>query len=145
MNITRHDPWNWMTRLHRDLDHLAARRFEADNEADSISDWVPAVDVAESKDGFLIRADLPGVDAKDVTVTMEKGLLSIQGSRETVDESEADGFKRTERVTGRFFRRFALPDTSDAEGIAAQAKDGVLEIRIPKKPQVQPKRIEVQS
>lgn len=145
MNIIRHDPWNWMNRLHRDLDHLVASRVVADHEADTVSDWVPAVDVAESNDGFVIRADLPGVDAKDVDITMENGLLSIQGKRDTITETETDGYKRTERVSGRFFRRFALPDTSDAEGIAATARDGVLEVRIPKKPQVQPQRIEVQS
>jgi HSP20 family protein len=145
MNIIRQDPWNWMNRLHRDLDHLVASRVAGDNDTDTISDWVPAVDVAESNDGFVIRADLPGVDAKDVAVTMENGLLSIQGTRQTTSESETEGYKRTERASGRFFRRFALPDTSDSQGIAAQARDGVLEIRIPKKPQVQPQRIEVKS
>lgn len=145
MNIIRHDPWTWMNRLHRDLDDLVGNRLAPGAEPDSVSDWVPAVDVAESNDGFVIRADLPGVDAKDVDITMENGLLSIQGSRQTINETESRGYKRTERVSGRFFRRFALPDTSDDEGIVAQARDGVLEIRIPKKPQVQPKRIEVKS
>jgi len=145
MNIIRTEPWNLMDRIHQDLDRLVATRALSGDEPNNISDWIPAVDVAETNDGFVIRADLPGVDANDVEITMDKGVLAIQGSRETRSETEVDGYKRTERATGRFFRRFALPDTTDSEAIAANAKDGVLEIRIPKKPQVQPRRIEVKS
>ena len=145
MNIIRTEPWTWMDRIHQDLDHLAATGAPAKDEPNSISDWAPAVDVTESDDGFIIRADLPGVDANAVEVTMDKGVLTIQGSRQTRCETEIDGYKRTERASGRFFRRFALPDTTDSEAIAANAKDGVLEIRIPKKARVQPQRIKVES
>jgi HSP20 family protein len=145
MNIIRTEPWNWMDRIHQDLDRLAATRALAGDEPNTASDWVPAVDVTESNDDFVIRADLPGVDANDVEVTMDKGVLAIQGARETRSETEVDGYQRTERASGRFLRRFTLPDTTDSEAIAANAKDGVLEIRIPKKLQVQPQRIKVKS
>ena len=146
MNIIRHEPWSWMDRIHQDLDRLvAARALSSTDEPNNISDWVPAIDVAETTEGFVIRADLPGVDAKDVEVTMDKGVLTIQGSRNTTTETEEEGYKRTERVSGRFFRRFNLPDTTDADAIAAEAKNGVLEIRIPKQPQIQPRRIQVKS
>ncbi len=144
MNIIRTEPCHWMDRIHQDLGRLATSRA-FNGEESPISDWVPAVDVTESNDGFVIRADLPGVDASDVEVTMDKGVLALQGTRTTQEETETDGYRRTERASGRFFRRFTLPDTTDAEGIAANAKDGVLEIRIPKKAQVQPRRIKVKS
>lgn len=146
MNIIQRDPWTLMNRLHRDLDRLVANGGLTDSESNnSVTDWVPAVDVAEAADGFVIRADLPGVSPEDVEITMENGVLTLKGSRETVSESEAGGYKRVERSSGRFYRRFTLPDTSDSEGIEAKAKDGVLEIRIPKKPQLQPRRIKVNT
>ena len=146
MNIIRHDPWNLMTRLHRDLDRLMASGFAQSGDEDAVvSDWVPAVDIAENGEQFTIRADLPGVKPEDVEITMDQGVLSIQGSRSATREQEERGLRRVERVSGRFLRRFRLPESADSTDIRAVSNNGVLEIAIPKQPEVQPRRIVVQG
>jgi HSP20 family protein len=136
-----------MDRLHRDVDRLFSARLLSEHGDDvaELSDWAPAVDIKEEDNRFLIRADVPGVAAEAIEITMDGGTLSLQGRRETTSEEEKDGLRRVERVSGRFYRRFALPDTADAEGIKADCKDGVLEISIPKQAKSQPRRIQITS
>jgi len=107
------------------------------------SQWVPRVDIKEEADRFLLFADIPGVDPKDIEVQMDKGLLTIKGERrvEKVDESER--YSRVERRHGVFHRRFALPDSADPDGITASGHNGVLTISIPKRPESTPRRIQV--
>jgi len=109
------------------------------------SDWVPAVDIREEGQRYVIHADVPGVKPEDIEVHMEDGVLTIKGQRYSESKDEREGYKRVERVRGSFFRRFSLPDTADAEAISAKSKDGVLEIIIPKQAKVMPKRIKVES
>jgi HSP20 family protein len=105
--------------------------------------WLPQVDIREESDRFVIRADLPGVDPQDIEVQMDKGVLSIQGERKADAVAEGAHYTRVERRNGSFNRRFALPDSADADGIVASGRNGVLEISIPKKPQATPRRIRV--
>lgn len=107
------------------------------------SQWMPQVDIHEDARRFVILADLPGIDPNDVEIWMDKGILSIKGERSTEQREEGDRYSRTERRVGRFHRRFALPDSADAEGITAQGRHGVLEISIPKRPETTPRRIQV--
>ena len=145
MNLTRFEPWSIVDMLHRDLDRLAARRMPTGDSEAAVTDWVPAVDIIEEKERFLLRADVPGVDPADIEVSMDAGVLSIAGHRIQESRSEDAGLQRMERVSGRFFRRFSLPDTADAEHIKAQCRNGILEVSIPKLPQVQARRIEVEA
>ena len=110
-----------------------------------ISDWTPAVDVKEEGKRFLITADLPGVDPKDVEISMHNGMLSIQGARKEEKKDEKDGYRRVERFDGSFYRRFMLPETADPDKITARAKNGVLEIEIAKTKEVHAKKIKVES
>ena len=143
MNIARFEPWTFLDLLHRDLDSLAGQRRVA---ADSpVTDWVPAVDVMEEKDRFLLRADVPGVAAEDIDVSMDAGVLNLSGERRTEKKSDDSGVQRIERPTGRFFRRFTLPETADADGITARCSNGILEVSIPKMPEVQARRISVEA
>ncbi|MEO5623255.1 MAG: Hsp20/alpha crystallin family protein [Dokdonella sp.] len=107
------------------------------------SQWAPQVDIKEEDDQFLILADIPGVDPKDIEITMEKGILSLKGQR--IDESiqQKGKLTRVERSHGTFYRRFALPDSADPNGIKATGRHGVLEIMIPKRPESAPRRIQV--
>lgn len=107
--------------------------------------WIPAVDVVEESERFVVRADLPGVDPKDVEITAEAGVLTLRGKREAVKREERAGYERTERVAGSFVRRFTLPETAQADAITARQVNGVLEVTIPKQPKLQPRRIEVQA
>ena len=134
-----------LTLLGRELDRLFNMPAFRDLEETTIatSAWVPAVDLKEEADRFLIRADIPGVAPEAIEVTMESGVLTIKGERTEEHTEESEGYRRVERRHGSFHRRFSLPDTADAEGITASGRDGVLEIVIPKKPVAQPRKIEV--
>jgi len=148
MNVIRYNnPWNLMDRLHRDVDRLFSARLlsDHDGEAAELANWLPPVDIKEEENRFVIRADVPGVLAENIDVTMEDGVVSIQGHRDTETESEHEGWRRVERTSGRFFRRFSLPETADGEGIKAACKNGVLEIEIPKHAKSLPRRIQVKA
>ena len=144
--LVRYDPWSLVDRLQGDLDRLAGQRarYVDDETAGATTDWVPAVDIKEEDARVLIEADVPGVKPDDIEITMEDGILTLRGRREAESRTEREGYRRVERVTGRFFRRFTLPDTADAEAIEAKFNNGVLEVSIPKLPKVQPRRINVQ-
>ena len=148
MNITRFEPWSLINLLHQDLDQIAGRRFGlagSDHNGSSVADWVPAVDIVEEKDRYVLRADVPGVKADDIEVNMENGILSVSGERHQESTEEAQGMRRVERVSGKFYRRFTLPDTADAEEISAKSANGILEVIIPKQPQILARRITVKA
>ncbi len=145
MNLTRFEPWSIVDLLHRDLDRLATRRMPAGDSEAALADWVPAVDIIEEKERFVLRADVPGVDPADIELSMDAGVLSIAGRRIQESRSEDAGLQRMERVSGQFFRRFSLPDTTDAGNIKALCRNGILEVSIPKLPEVQARRIEVEA
>ena len=144
MNVTRFEPWSLLNRMHRDLEGIAGQHG-SDDIGNSVADWVPAVDIFEEKERFVLKADLPGVSPDDIDVNMEDGVLSLSGERVHQSSSETDGLKRVERASGKFYRRFSLPDTANAEEISARSANGILEISIPKTPQVQARRITVEA
>jgi len=146
MNVAFYEPWRLANRLHRDLDRLMGTPV-ADNEegASSVASWIPAIDIREEEKQFVLHADLPGVDPANIEVTLDNGVLTIRGRRELADRDERAGYRRVERVSGEFFRRFSLPDTADSSSVKARCVNGVLEVTIPKQPQVLPRRISVES
>ena len=143
MTIVRYEPWALLSRFHRQLERALGDTHEDASPA-SVS-WIPHVDIREEAERFVVAADLPGVEAKDINVTAEKGVLTVRGERRSQNKSSADGYERVERATGTFLRRFTLPESADAEAIKATHVNGVLEISIPKRPQEQPRRINVQA
>jgi len=146
MNLAFNEPWRLVNRLHRDLDRLmAAPGATGEDEASAVANWIPAVDIREEEKQFVLHADLPGVDAASIEVTLDNGVLTIRGRREIPDRDERHGYRRVERVSGEFFRRFALPDTADSQSVKARHANGVLEVSIPKQPQVLPRRISVEA
>jgi len=104
--------------------------------------WVPPVDVAETQEKIVVRAEVPGMKQEDISIEFENGLLSIRGERKLVKE-EGVTFHRVERTFGNFSRSFTLPRTIDPERIAATYRDGVLEIEVPKKEEAKPKQIRI--
>ena len=150
MSLVRYEPFGIMDRFNRELNRLGLNdaffkdTFPGEDGSDvATSHWRPAVDIKEEENRFLIQADIPGVDPKDIEITMENGVLTIRGVRTGETRDEREGYTRLERVRGSFYRRFSLPDTADAENIEARGKDGVLEVSIPKKEVAKPKRITV--
>lgn len=146
MNVAFYEPWRLANRLHRDLDRLmGAPVADNEEEASSVASWIPAIDIREEEKQFVLHADLPGVDPANIEVTLDNGVLTIRGRRELADRDERAGYRRVERVSGEFFRRFSLPDTADSSSVKARCVNGVLEVTIPKQPQVLPRRISVES
>ena len=131
--------------LQDEIKQVFDKFFNEDADASSVvtSQWMPRVDIKEEGDRFLIQADLPGVDPNQIEVQMDKGILSIKGERKTESVTEGDRYSRVERAHGVFYRRFALPDSANPEGITASGRHGVLEISIPKRPETTPRRIQV--
>lgn len=150
MNIVRYRQWPGQTALQDEVRQAFDRLFEgnfgqdmSDDSSVVTSQWVPRVDVKEESDRFVLYADLPGIDPGDIEVSMDKGMLTIRGERSSETSTQTDRFSRIERRYGSFHRRFALPDSADPDGIQAQGRNGVLEITIPKRPEIAPRRIQV--
>jgi HSP20 family protein len=147
MSIVRYEPWGVLNRLQRELD----RAFDTgmpeagDESTSSVARWSPAVDIKEEDQRYVLYADLPGVDGKDIEITQENGVLTIRGDRRFEDEEHRNQYRRVERVYGSFYRRFTLPDVADAEGITARSTNGVLEVVIPKHEKVLPRKITVEG
>ena len=139
MTIVRYEPWALVDRFARQLDRALGDSPEA-----SIS-WIPRVDIREEAGRFVVVADVPGVEGKDIEITADKGVLTIRGERRSEKKDKSEGYERVERASGTFLRRFTLPESADAEAIKATHVNGVLELSIPKRPQAQPRRIDVQA
>src|SRR5579859_257108 len=107
--------------------------------------WAPAVDISERKDAYLVAVELPGVKADDLEITFEDGLLTIQGERRFAHDSAEEKMHRTERYCGAFRRSMTLPSHVEADKIEASVQDGVLQILVPKAPDVRAKRIQVRA
>jgi HSP20 family protein len=137
MSITLREPWQFLNQFNRDFGVVGAK-------SSSVS-FIPAVDVREEKDRFVVQADLPGVAPTDIDVTAEKGVLTLRGERKQEKREESTGYERIERVSGSFTRRFALPENVQADAIKARFTHGVLEVSIPKQPEVAAKRVVVEA
>jgi HSP20 family protein len=143
MAIARYEPWSLLNQLHKELDRV---RESGNGEGSAATaEWAPAVDIKEEADKFILLADLPGVKPDEIDVSMEEGVLTIRGEKRTEAKTEKEGYKRVERTYGSFYRRFSLPDTANSDAISAKTNHGVLEIVIPKREAVQPKKISVTS
>ncbi|SFS12856.1 HSP20 family protein [Dyella sp. OK004] len=145
MNLSRN--FSWSSNHLGDIREAFDRLLNPDEigPASAASHWAPRVDIKEDDKRFVILADIPGVDPADIEVSMDKGVLIIKGERKQESEEQGPRLTRQERNYGAFFRRFALPDSADAEGITANGKHGVLEVVIPKRAETAPRRITINT
>ncbi len=139
MTILRYEPWSLVNRLQRQLDVA----FAADAADSAGAWWIPQVDVYEEPGRFAVLVDVPGVEPKDIEITADKGVLTIRGERHPRAQEESSAHRRLERRSGKFLRRFALPESANLDSISARHTHGVLEVTIPKQAKLQPRRIEV--
>jgi HSP20 family protein len=140
----RYQPWYILDRRQPAFEQVVRGRSGVSEPVVSSGiAWAPSVDVQEENDRFVLRADVPGVEAKDIDISAEDGVLTIHGVRATNERSDSDGFEHIERVTGAFLRRFALPDCARTDSIKAHYTNGVLEIEIPKQTRDEAKRIAI--
>jgi HSP20 family protein len=146
MTLVRYEPWQVLGRLHRQIDQVFGDSLgAAAANGDATVSWVPSVDVHEEADKFVVRADLPGVEGKDISVTADNGVLTVRGERKLEKRENQNGFERLERSEGAFLRRFTLPKTVRSEEIKARHVNGVLEVTIPKQPAPEPRRVSVET
>jgi HSP20 family protein len=146
MAVARYEPWTMHRDLWNEFNKMLDRMPNNDASSAATADWIPAVDIEEHVDRYVLRADVPGVEPSAIEITLENGVLTLSGTREqVVEKNGAVEHRRVERVAGRFLRRFALPDTVDGEAVKASGKNGVLEITIPKRASSQPRRINVNA
>jgi HSP20 family protein len=145
MTLLRYEPWGVVARLQRHFDQTLGDAATSTANGENHAAWVPSVDIHQETDKFVVRADLPGVEPKDINVTAENGVLTVSGERKFERTEEQKGTSRFERVEGRFVRRFTLPDNVQADNIRARHSNGVLELTIPKAAAPEPKRVTVET
>lgn len=145
-SVARWDPFRELEELSERLNRVFGRppvRRDNSKEALTVADWIPAVDISESESEYLIKAELPGVKKEDIKVTLQEGVLTIQGERKQEKEEKGRKYHRIERSYGTFMRSFTLPDSADDSKVSAEFKDGLLSLHVPKSEKAKPKAIEV--
>ncbi len=145
-SVIRWDPFRELEEMSNQMNRLFARRpvgQEGGTEALAVADWAPAVDVSETEGEYLIKAELPEVKKEDVKVTLEDGLLTIQGERRHEQDEKTKKYHRIERSYGRFVRTFSVPESVDDTKVKAEYRDGVLSLSLPKAEKAKPRAIEV--
>lgn len=143
MALARYESWDALNQLHRQINRIFDTQAAANAESSATADWIPAADILEYPDRFVLKLDVPGVNASAIEITLDQGVLTINGERPADAVGKDVERSRRERAYGRFHRRFTLPDTVDAAAVHAAGRDGVLEVTIPKQAKAKPRRIEV--
>jgi HSP20 family protein len=146
MALTRWDPFRDMVTLQERMNRLfedSMARSKTTDEEMAMGAWTPSVDIFETPEKVVLRADLPGVVEKEIDLRIENSMLTLRGERRFLKETKEEDYHRIERSYGSFSRSFQLPGTIDQEGIQATHKDGVLEVVLPKREETRPKHIKV--
>jgi HSP20 family protein len=147
MTIVRWEPLREFGALQNEMNRLFNTVFDAplpgNGSSSTMRRWMPAMDLVETEDHFVLRADLPGLSEDDVKIEFEDGTLTVSGERKTEHESKNEGYHRVERAFGAFSRSLTLPQGIDPEAVTASFDRGVLEVSIPKPEERKPRRIEI--
>ena len=145
MSLVRYNPWSLLDQLKRELSNPLSAVDRNDDANVATASWAPSVDITENEEAFVLHADIPGVKPEDIEVSMDNGVLTIKGERQSEKKTEEENYKRVERQYGVFYRRFTLPDSANAEALEAHSEHGVLKITIPKQEVAQSRRISVKK
>jgi HSP20 family protein len=146
MTIVRWEPLRELSTLQNEVNRLFNTVFDAPvsgGQGTPLRRWMPAMDLVETPDHFVLRADLPGLTEEDVSIELEDNVLTVSGERRAEHESEKGGYHRVERAFGAFSRALTLPKGVDPEAISASFDKGVLEVRVPKPEARKPRRISI--
>ena len=145
MAIVRWEPFRELASLQSEMNRLFNSAFDVPTGGNGGTDrrWMPAMDLLETDDQFVLRADLPGMSEDDVKIEVEDGTLTISGERKAEHETKQEGYYRVERAYGTFSRSLTLPRGVDPAAVTANFDRGVLEVRIPKPEERKPRRIEI--
>jgi HSP20 family protein len=144
MTIVRWEPLRELGTLQTEMNRLFNTVFDGPAPSGAtMRRWMPPMDLVESDDHFVLRADLPGMSEDDVNIELEDSTLTISGERKSEHETKNEGFYRVERATGAFSRSLTLPKGVDPEAVTARFDRGVLEVRVPKPAERKPRRISI--
>jgi HSP20 family protein len=145
MKLTRWDPLRELDDLSGRLSRILAQPVSArlTGESDTFAEWAPAIDVQETDAEYLVKADLPEVKKEDVKISVQDGVLAVEGERKHEKEEKGKTFHRVERSYGKFVRRLSVPTDVDQQKVSAEFKDGVLNVHLPKSPAAKPRTIDV--
>jgi HSP20 family protein len=142
-SITRWDPFRSLSTLQDQVNRLFESSFKTGQENSALATWAPAVDVYETENELVIKADLPEVEEKDIDVRVENNMLTIRGERKLEQSVKEDNYLRVERAYGSFSRSFSLPNTVNSNAIEATYKNGVLRVELPKRAESKPKQVKI--
>jgi HSP20 family protein len=147
MALIRWEPVRELNTIQNEVNRLFNTFFEAQpvSSGATARRWIPAMDLVETGDDLVLRADLPGLDEKDVNIEVEDNVLTISGQRKTEHEGRKDGYYRVERASGSFTRSLTLADGIDPDRVRASFDRGVLEVRIPKPEQRKPRKVTISA
>ncbi len=143
MALIRWEPVRELQTIQSEMNRLFNTFFEAPAAGVSTRRWIPAMDLVETDDDFVLRTDLPGLSEKDVNIELEDNVLTISGERKAEHEERKEGYYRVERSSGTFSRSLTLPEGVDPERITASFDRGVLEVRIPKPEERKPRKVAI--
>ena len=143
MNLMRYEPFRELEEMSNRFNRLFNLDLKPLTVPDGFADWMPAMDVQETDGEYLIKADLPEVKKEDVKVTVENGVLAVEGERKLEKEEKDKKFHRIERSFGKFVRRMSVPSDVDQQKVVADFKDGVLNVHLPKSAVARPRTIDV--
>jgi HSP20 family protein len=142
-SIIRWDPFRNSGSLQEQFSRLFESSFPGRSSESTLTSWAPAVDIHETENELVLKADLPGIDEKDLDIRVENNMLTIRGERKFEQEVKEDNYLRVERSYGSFSRSFSLPNTVNTEAIDAEYKNGVLRVLMPKRAESKPKQVKV--
>ena len=150
MALIRWEPARELATIQNEMNRLFGTFFEAplgaeNSNGQSLRRWIPAMDLVETQDEFVLRADLPGLTENDVNIELEDNVLTISGERKAEHEARKEGYYRVERASGSFSRSLTLPEGIDPEQVRAQFDNGVLEVRIPKPEERKPRKVTISA
>ena len=146
MNLVKWDLFRELEDVSNRLNRIFGRataRSEPNREMLATADWMPSVDISETDTAYLVKGEIPGVKKEDVKVTIQDGMLTIQGERKQEKEEKGKKFHRIERSYGSFARSFRVPDDADESKVKAEFKDGMINVTLPKSAKAKTKAIEV--
>ena len=141
--IAHLEPFRGLSTLQGQFNRLFNESFRNQAEESALTAWAPAVDIYETPNELVVKADLPDVNEKDIDVRVENNLLTIRGERKFEKSVSEDNYLRVERTYGAFSRSFSLPNTVNSEAIGAEYKNGVLTVTLPKREESKPRQVKV--
>jgi HSP20 family protein len=141
--IARLEPFRGFSTLHDQVNRLFNESIRGQGDESALTNWAPAVDIYETPNELVLKADLPDVDEKEIDVRVENNLLTISGERKFEKSASEENYLRVERAYGSFSRSFSLPNTVNPEAIRAEYKNGVLSVNLPKREESKPRQVKV--